>query len=155
LIITNSIVPTLSNINKEYSYDTNSYPVHFTTYYYGNSVGLIKQYSADRWKLLAGQCPLNCSLVYTNDDDFYGETLENYIKRGEHIKDFGVPEELVTRQDQRMATEITKEKPRATQWNEHISKAFKRGTSTAKYCRDNCISRSQLYKWRASLLEMI
>ena len=156
MIINNaSIVPSPHNINKEYSYDTTQYPVHFTCYYYGTSVGLIKQYSVGKWKLLAGQCPLNCSLVFTDDDDYYGETLANYIKRGEHVNDFGVPDDLVTRQDQRMQTEITMEKPKIIKWNEHLTNAFKRGVSTVKYCKENNISRSQLYRLRGSSAEAL
>lgn len=151
----NPIVPSISNINKEYPYDTNQFPVHFTCYYYGTSVGLIKQYSVDKWKLLAGQCPLNCSLVYTDDDDFYDETLANYIKRGEHIKDFGVAEALITRQEQRMVTEIIKEKPKVIKWDEHLTSAFKCGVSTVKYCKENNISRSQLYRLRDSSVGLL
>ena len=152
MIINNaSLVPSLHNINKEYSYDSNKFPVHFTCYYYGKSVGLIKQYSPTKWKLLAGQCPLNCSLVYTDDDDVYGETLANYILRGEHIVDFGKPQELLTRQEERMVVEIEQEKPKPLSWKVHVVDAFKAGVSKAKYCRAHQISRVQLYHWKRAL----
>lgn len=94
-------------------------------------------------------------MVFTDDDDFYGETLTNYIKRGEHVNDFGVPDDLVTRQDQRMQTEITMEKPKIIKWNKHLTNAFKRGVSTVKYCKENNISRSQLYRLRGSSVEAL
>jgi len=153
MIKANSVIPSTSNIDINYPYSSTTYPLHFTVYKDSTRVGLIKQLSSNKWKLLSGCCPLNASLVYTDDDDIYGETLVNYIKRDEHIKDFGTPDKLISIQDLNMSKEINSEKPIDIKWSEHIDAAFKSGVKVIKYCKSNGISRSQLYKYRADSLK--